>query len=73
MSRPNVPGNTRRGRKERLRTVGCPESLLDKAEEELRAWVTPIYVHGRWKVVALLSDVTARRVLRMIRAQRRRP
>ena len=71
MSRPTVPGNTIRGRKQLLRDVGCSEALLDAAQEHLRLLVTPVKVQsGEWKVAAYLSAMTARRV---VRRERRRP
>ncbi len=64
VSRPTVPGNTIRGRKELLRSVGCPEARLDEAQEHLRVLVTPVRVQsGEWKVMAYLSAMTARRVV----------
>lgn len=71
MSRPTVPGNTVRGRKQLLRDVDCPELLLDEAQEHLRILVTPVRVQsGEWKVMAYLSAITARQV---VNRERRRP
>lgn len=70
MSRPVVPGNTIRGRKQLLRDVGCPVALLGVAEEHLRNLVTPVKIHGVWKVPAYLSAMTARRVVNRERGRR---
>lgn len=59
-----VPGNTKPERLARLRSVGCPAHLLVEADATLKLWVTPVHVAGRWKVMAHLSDVTARRAVR---------
>jgi hypothetical protein len=71
VSRPKVPGNTKRERLALLRSVGCPPELLDAADYELRKVVTPLYIPAPvrdWRVIDRLTDSTARRVVELVQA-----
>lgn len=64
--RPDFYGRLRADRVRHLKAAGCPEHLIGQADDDLLFVIRPREVPTGWRVMARLSDLEARRVVRQV-------